>query len=187
MWCDLGRVLPLALQMYGCRVIQKALECISRDRQIDMIRELDGHVIKCVKDQNGNHVVQKAIEGVNPSSLQFIITAFNGQVYELSTHPYGCRVIQRILEHCTGQQTAPILEELHAHTEKLVQDQYGNYVIQVKHHFMNAKKNSRNYFVQNYVQQNRYFDGWSITSYGFFPDFEFESSTHYVTSKLTGC
>ena len=73
-------MLPLALQMYGCRVIQKALECINRDRQIDMIRELDGHVIKCVKDQNGNHVVQKAIEGVNPSSLQFIITVLNGQV-----------------------------------------------------------------------------------------------------------
>ena len=81
-----GRVLPLALQMYGCRVIQKALECIGRERQIDMIRELDGHVIKCVKDQNGNHVVQKAIEGVNPASLQFIITAFNGQVAVTTYH-----------------------------------------------------------------------------------------------------
>ena len=65
--------------MYGCRVIQKALDCIGRDRQIEMIRELDGHVIKCVKDQNGNHVVQKAIEGVAPASLQFIISAFAGK------------------------------------------------------------------------------------------------------------
>lgn len=39
-------------------------------------------------------------------------------------------MIQRILEHCTADQTAPILEELHQNTEKLVQDQYGNYVIQ---------------------------------------------------------
>ncbi|XP_072354985.1 pumilio homolog 2-like isoform X1 [Scyliorhinus torazame] len=127
-----GHVLPLALQMYGCRVIQKALESISADQQVinDMVKELDGHVLKCVKDQNGNHVVQKCIECVQPQSLQFIIDAFKGQIFVLSTHPYGCRVIQRILEHCTPEQTLPILEELHQHTEQLVQDQYGNYVIQ---------------------------------------------------------
>ncbi|KAM5254502.1 pumilio homolog 2 isoform 7-T13 [Hipposideros larvatus] len=127
-----GHVLPLALQMYGCRVIQKALESISSDQQVisEMVKELDGHVLKCVKDQNGNHVVQKCIECVQPQSLQFIIDAFKGQVFVLSTHPYGCRVIQRILEHCTAEQTVPILEELHQHTEQLVQDQYGNYVIQ---------------------------------------------------------
>jgi pumilio RNA-binding family len=51
-------------------------------------------------------------------------------VVHLSTHPYGCRVIQRILEHCDMEQKQPILEELHRNTEKLVQDQYGNYVIQ---------------------------------------------------------
>eukprot|EP00075_Anas_platyrhynchos_P021848 XP_027311101.1 pumilio homolog 2 isoform X6 [Anas platyrhynchos] len=116
-----GHVLPLALQMYGCRVIQKALESISPDQQNEMVKELDGHVLKCVKDQNGNHVVQKCIECVQPQSLQFIIDAFKGQVFVLSTHPYGCRVIQRILEHCTAEQTLPILEELHQHTEQLVQ------------------------------------------------------------------
>ncbi|XP_052441817.1 pumilio homolog 2-like isoform X10 [Carassius gibelio] len=151
-----GHVLPLALQMYGCRVIQKALESISSDHQVisDIVRELDGHVLKCVKDQNGNHVVQKCIECVQPQALQFIIDAFQGQVFVLSTHPYGCRVIQRILEHCTQEQTLPILEELHQHSEQLGQkyqgvslemtpktyytlssdalfkDQYGNYVIQ---------------------------------------------------------
>jgi hypothetical protein len=83
-----------------------------------------------VKDQNGNHVVQKCIECVESVALQFIINAFNGQIFTLSTHPYGCRVIQRILEHCTSEQTSPILAELHLNTEKLIQDQYGNYVIQ---------------------------------------------------------
>uniref|UniRef100_A0A8C2D9I9 Pumilio homolog 1 n=1 Tax=Cyprinus carpio TaxID=7962 RepID=A0A8C2D9I9_CYPCA len=131
-----GHVLSLALQMYGCRVIQKALEFIPSDQQVinEMVRELDGHVLKCVKDQNGNHVVQKCIECVQPHALQFIIDAFKGQVFALSTHPYGCRVIQRILEHCLPEQTLSILEEIHQHTEQLVQviyeDQYGNYVIQ---------------------------------------------------------
>lgn len=39
-------------------------------------------------------------------------------------------MIQRILEHCTTEQTAPILAELHQHTDQLIQDQFGNYVIQ---------------------------------------------------------
>lgn len=75
-----GHVLPLALQMYGCRVIQKALESISGDQQVEIVKELDGHVLKCIKDQNGNHVVQKCIECVDPHALNFIISAFQGQV-----------------------------------------------------------------------------------------------------------
>ncbi len=73
-------VQPLALQMYGCRVIQKALESIPLDQQKVIIAELEGNVLKCVKDQNGNHVVQKCIETVEPSCLQFIIDSFRGQV-----------------------------------------------------------------------------------------------------------
>lgn len=51
-------------------------------------------------------------------------------MFDLSTHSYGCRVIQRILEHCPPEQTAPILEELHHNTDRLVCDSYGNYVVQ---------------------------------------------------------
>lgn len=131
-----------------------------------MVKELDGNIMKCVKDQNGNHVIQKCIEKVPPHLIQFIVETFYGQVYHLATHPYGCRVIQRILEYCNEQQTVavklspllssllpplppqhlrpfcfllahltcatqtPILDELLRCTVSLVQDQYGNYVIQ---------------------------------------------------------
>ncbi|KAF9954897.1 mRNA binding protein puf3, partial [Modicella reniformis] len=124
-----GHVLSLALQMYGCRVVQKALEHVLSDQQAVLVKELDGHVLKCVKDQNGNHVVQKAIECVPAEHIQFIMGAFTGQVFSLATHPYGCRVIQRMFEHCADTKT-PLMEELHRYIPNLVQDQYGNYVIQ---------------------------------------------------------
>lgn len=38
--CIRGNVLPLALQMYGCRVIQKALECIPPNVQIKVMKRL---------------------------------------------------------------------------------------------------------------------------------------------------
>ena len=82
--------------MYGCRVIQKALESIPLDQQKLIISELEGNVLKCVKDQNGNHVVQKCIETVDPSCLQFIIDAFRGQVSPL-------------FDYCIRANTAPLL------------------------------------------------------------------------------
>jgi len=85
-----GCVLVLSLQMYGCRVIQKASEVVDVVQQTQLVSELDGHVMRCVRDQNGNHVIQKCIECVPPDRMQCIISAFYNQVVVLSTHPYGC-------------------------------------------------------------------------------------------------
>jgi len=48
--------------------------------QVEIVKELNGHLLKCVKDQNGNHVVQKCIECVPSVHLQFIVDGFKGQV-----------------------------------------------------------------------------------------------------------
>ena len=72
----------------------QALEVAKVDQQTQMAAELDGSVMKCVRDQNGNHVIQKCIECIPQEKIQFIISAFCGQVVALSSHPYGCRVIQ---------------------------------------------------------------------------------------------
>ena len=78
--------------------MQKALEVIDPEQQIYLVQELEGHVLTCIKDQNGNHVIQKVIEHVDPEFTQFIVRTFISKVFKLATHPYGCRVIQRILE-----------------------------------------------------------------------------------------
>lgn len=83
-------------------ILMQALEVVDLDQQTQMVAELDGSVMKCVRDQNGNHVIQKCIECVPQDRIQFIISAFYGQVLALSTHPYGCRVIQvTICFYCT--------------------------------------------------------------------------------------
>ena len=108
----------------------QALEHILTDQQAQLVRELEPHVLRCVKDQNGNHVIQKAIERVPAAHIQFIINAFTGQVHELAMHPYGCRVIQRMLEHCEEPTRSAVLQELHACAAALIINQYGNYVTQ---------------------------------------------------------
>lgn len=72
------------------------------------MQELDGHVMKCVRDQNGNHVIQKCIECVPPEKIEFIISSFQGQVETLAAHPYGCRVIQVMNNMRSSGFNAPI-------------------------------------------------------------------------------
>jgi len=130
--CLKGRVVELSRHMYGCRVVQKALEMSKPAMQIELVSELrpPGIVQDCIKDQNGNHVVQKAIEKVDNAVVQFIVDAFHGQAPALAMHPYGCRVMQRILEFCSKQQARPILDEVLQKILPLSDDQYGNYVVQ---------------------------------------------------------
>ncbi|KAG9318499.1 armadillo-type protein [Chiua virens] len=124
-----GHILPLSLQMYGCRVVQKAVEFILPEQQGSFVKELEPHVLKCVKDANGNHVIQKLIERVSADRLGFV-QLFRGNVYDLSTHPYGCRVLQRCFEHLPEEQTRALMDELHRYMINLMQDQFGNYVVQ---------------------------------------------------------
>ncbi|KAJ7685234.1 armadillo-type protein [Mycena polygramma] len=123
-------VFYLSSNLYGCRVVQKAIESILPDQQASFVRELEPYILRCVKDSNGNHVIQKIIERVSPDRLGFVST-FIGHVSELASHPFGCRVLQRCLQHLPDAQKRPLLDELLLnHTAPLMQDQFGNYVIQ---------------------------------------------------------
>ncbi|KAG2294373.1 hypothetical protein Bca52824_041042 [Brassica carinata] len=115
----------------GFSKLANALEVIDVDQKTELIRELDGNVMKCVRDQNGYHVIQKCIESMPADRIGFVIASFRGQVATLSTHPYGCRVIQRILEHCSDdEETRCIIDEVLESAFALAHDQYGNYVTQ---------------------------------------------------------
>ncbi|PHT38297.1 Pumilio -like protein 1 [Capsicum baccatum] len=112
-------------------MVLEAIEVVDVDQKIKIVEELDGHVMHCVRDQNGNYVIHKCIKCVPEEHIQFIVSTFFDQVVNLSTHPYGCHVIQRVLEHCSDPMTqSKVMEEILGSVSMLAQDQYGNYVIQ---------------------------------------------------------
>ena len=150
-----NKILELSLSTYGCRVVQTALDVIPDAAKRRLASELKVHVKRCVRsstthfhidhhiisiitkhtknkqvrDQNGNHVVQKIVENI--SSPTFVVGTLLGEVYGFATHPYGCRVIQRILEYCSDiEETKELMKEIETASLALMQDQYGNYVIQ---------------------------------------------------------
>jgi pumilio RNA-binding family len=134
--------------IYSCRVVQKALESLDETDLPRLLMEFHNNVLSCIHDQNGNHVIQKCIEVMSKKSkkaredgdaagadffseqIDFIIDDILGNVASLSCHPYGCRVLQRILEHCVEPKKSRALDEISLVHKTLLDDQYGNYVIQ---------------------------------------------------------
>lgn len=143
-----GEMLQLSLQMYGCRVVQKALETLDDADLPKLLTEFHNNVLSCIHDQNGNHVIQKCIEVMSEKAksarargenvqgdffeeqIDFIVDDVLANVRSLSCHPYGCRVLQRILEHCPEPKKSHALDEIKKCHRTLLDDQYGNYVIQ---------------------------------------------------------
>jgi len=128
-----GNVFDYATHPYGCRVIQKGLECVTVDQQIRLVKDLQSpkNVLTCVQNQNGNHVIQKCIERMPVEHIQFVVDALQGHAEELAQNAFGCRVLQRLIEHCTdAEKVSPLLDEILRSVDQMAQDQYGNYVLQ---------------------------------------------------------
>jgi len=188
-----GEMVALSTQMYGCRVVQKALQClddsdehqdagnVERCDLLSLLEEFHGHVIACIHDQNGNHVIQKCIEVISKrikrmsssasrlrekesrldrlkkklekyqSEMKIIVDCVLKMAPSLSCHPYGCRVLQRILEHCPEDLKIRALDTILHHHKDLLDDQYGNYVIQ---HVLQFGRDKDKYSILGIVTEN---------------------------------
>ncbi|KAJ8602810.1 hypothetical protein CTAYLR_002583 [Chrysophaeum taylorii] len=139
-----GHAVALSLHVYGCRVVQKALDVLPPHQAVVLVKEFRSNVVCCVHDQNGNHVIQKCVEttsrarrsperctGDLGNQIEFILDSFKGRARSLAMHAYGCRVLQRVLEHCSHAESSAILDELRdGELRQLIEDSYANYVVQ---------------------------------------------------------
>ena len=117
--------------MYGCRVIQKAIDLSPIEETISILNEIKDDLNECIEDQNGNHVIQKIIEKIPSKERKIILNVILGKVCYFSKHQYGCRVIQRMYDYSSSEEKEEIVNEILTEYNELCQDQYGNYVIQM--------------------------------------------------------
>lgn len=125
---DLVRI---ALNQHGTRALQKMIEFISTPGQVQtIIAALQYRVVELIQDLNGNHVIQKCLNKLSPIDAQFIFTAVGNNCVDVGTHRHGCCVLQRCIDHASGDQKAWLIQQISNNAYVLVQDPFGNYVVQ---------------------------------------------------------
>jgi hypothetical protein len=125
---DLVRI---ALNQHGTRALQKMIEFISTPTQVQMIiAALRYQVVELIQDLNGNHVIQKCLNKLSPTDAQFIFDAVGTHCVDVGTHRHGCCVLQRCIDHASGDQKAWLIRQISNNAITLVQDPFGNYVVQ---------------------------------------------------------
>lgn len=95
-----------------------------------IIQALSGQVVDLIQDLNGNHVIQKCLNHLKSAEAQFIFDAVGEHCVTVGTHRHGCCVLQRCIDHASGYQKIDLVRKITAHSFHLVQDPFGNYVVQ---------------------------------------------------------
>lgn len=124
-------MVKIALNSHGTRALQKMIEFVSTPEQIrTVVNALNGKVVELIQDLNGNHVIQKCLNRLSPDDAQFIFDTVGANCVSVGTHRHGCCVLQRCIDHATGHQKAKLISHITNSAFHLVQDPFGNYVLQ---------------------------------------------------------
>ncbi|KAL6121153.1 Pum2 [Nucleospora cyclopteri] len=146
-------IYSLSTHVYGCRVVQKLIDHVEDISFI--VDELAENISDLIASPNGNHVIQKCIEK-NIDKL-FIIREFEKDCIHLAQQRYGCRVLQRLFEVCSEEQVRILYMEILSNIDQLINDKYGNYVIQ---HLIQTdhsrKEEIFDYIIRNSVELSKY-------------------------------
>jgi len=121
----------IALNQHGTRALQKMIEHVSTPVQINLIiNALRYQVVELIQDLNGNHVIQKCLNKLSARDAAFIFEAVGNHCIDVGTHRHGCCVLQRCIDHADGSQKIWLIESITKNAVALVQDPFGNYVVQ---------------------------------------------------------
>lgn len=125
------KLVPISFNMHGTRALQKIIDLVSSPDQIScIVNALRPNVVLLTKDLNGNHVIQKCLNKFSQEDCQFIFDAICEDPLDVSTHRHGCCVVQRCFDHASPAQIEQLVEHIVPHALTLVQDAFGNYVLQ---------------------------------------------------------
>jgi len=127
-------VLVICLNSHGSRAMQKfidiAVRSLPKTSLWDLCAGFHEHVVATlVCNKVGNHVISRFLK-LLPESCSFITNALHKHVSVVSRNRYGCCVLQRTMDSCKPDQRHVLCSAICDIALPLIQDTYGNYVVQ---------------------------------------------------------
>jgi len=125
------RMVEVALNVHGTRVVQKMVECADTPaQQSALCAALLPSIMQLIRDMNANHVVQRCLAALPAQLAAGIYNRAVSDCLAIATHRHGCCVLQRCLDHAPASHREEIIGEVVRLAPKLVVDPFGNYVVQ---------------------------------------------------------
>eukprot|EP01119_Soliformovum_irregulare_P003232 TRINITY_DN1358_c0_g1_i2.p1 TRINITY_DN1358_c0_g1~~TRINITY_DN1358_c0_g1_i2.p1 ORF type:complete len:446 (+),score=132.67 TRINITY_DN1358_c0_g1_i2:128-1465(+) len=128
------RILPdimsAALDKFGSQSLQKMFPQLNDTQIFQIIDGLKDNAALLIKHEKANYLVQFFLEQLSPPHGQWIYDGICQHMREIGTSRFGCVIIKKCLDRATASQREKMIEKASANVIALVEDQYGNYVVQ---------------------------------------------------------
>lgn len=128
----------IAISTYGTRVIQKLLEVLSVQVDLDSLKPtfdslnnlIINNIVQLSSDSNSSHIIIKYVNVIKyPYNIPLFESVYTNFI-PLCKDKHGCCVIQKCIEAGSNEQKEKLFILSNTHCEELISDQFGNYVIQ---------------------------------------------------------
>ncbi|CBH14941.1 pumillio RNA binding protein, putative [Trypanosoma brucei gambiense DAL972] len=124
--------ITIAKNKQGCCVLQRCLEYASPAQRSTLVRHILECCLQIAEDPYGNYVLQYVISAGDSKTIDTIAIAFLPHLVQLCMNKFSSNVMEKVL--C---RVSPLVQEMYVDTmctpevaARLIQDDFGNYVLQ---------------------------------------------------------
>ncbi len=150
------RLVNASLNLHGTRSVQKIVELCSVGKDFMavrvLIKALAPAAARLCIDSHGNHVIQRILLKLPHVHSKFVFDAVASSVGDVARHRHGCCVIQRCLDSPPSPSRTHLVSCIVNKALELMQDAYGNYVVQYVLDVC-CKDEEEEYYIQQICQK----------------------------------
>jgi len=115
----------------GSFSIQAMMDTLRSGPEIEtLVEALSKHVMQIILNCSGHYVILRFLSKFGYPYTRFVHRALVGHCYDFSTDHYGLRVMKAAVDAGPHAQLTNVFNCIVKHTNTLVENQYGNYIIQ---------------------------------------------------------
>ena len=121
----------IGTNQYGTKVMQYLIEFLNDEKNlIFFIEKIIPHVVNLINDLNGIHIIQKLI-CIKSQYIELIYNTIYNNIELISVTRDGSNfIIKKLFDSLDEKKIIMLLNSINQKLDKIITDQYGNYIIQ---------------------------------------------------------